>query len=95
MIERFVIKYGKWGAYHYDTEVEKDMTLQEVTNLLNLENQQEQIAAISACVWKWDEEKKRWHTGCRAYHYSAFDKDETMRRLRFCPFCSHTIRKVK
>jgi hypothetical protein len=46
MIERFIIKYGKWGAYHYDTEVQEDMTLQEVTNLLNLENQQEQIAAL-------------------------------------------------
>ena len=35
MSDRYEIRYGKWGAYFYDTEQERPLTLQDVGDLLN------------------------------------------------------------
>lgn len=32
---RYVINYGKFGAYIYDTQEDKDLTLREVRDMLN------------------------------------------------------------
>jgi len=32
---RYIIKYGRWGAYFYDTLESLDLELYEVMNLLN------------------------------------------------------------
>jgi len=33
---RYIIKNGKFGAYFYDTKLDRDMTLKEVCAILNL-----------------------------------------------------------
>lgn len=33
--ERYIIKTGKFGCYFYDTGTEKDITLEEVRDMLN------------------------------------------------------------
>ncbi len=88
--EKLLESLGKRIAYlkTMDESVEVAYEIEEIQS-------QALVLSRAECEWKWDEEKKRWHTGCRAYHYSAFDKDETMRRLRFCPFCAHKIKEPK
>jgi len=40
-IERYIIKYGKFGAYFYDTNISKDMDLEMVKSHLNRLNKLE------------------------------------------------------
>lgn len=32
---RFEVRFGKWGAYHYDSQTYKDLTLDEVCAIMN------------------------------------------------------------
>ena len=36
MIERYVVRYGKFGAYFYDMEGRHEMSLKEVETMLNM-----------------------------------------------------------
>ena len=33
--DRYIIKYGKFGAYFYDVDKKEDMTLEKVSGILN------------------------------------------------------------
>ena len=35
VVDRYVVQYGKFGAYFYDVEIEKHLTLLEIAKLLN------------------------------------------------------------
>jgi len=35
MIERYIVRVGKFGAYIYDVNLKKDMTLKDVVDRLN------------------------------------------------------------
>lgn len=35
MGNRYELKYGKFGAYYYDSETDKDLNLEDVLGLLN------------------------------------------------------------
>ena len=34
-VNRYIIKYGKFGAYFYDTDKKADMSLEHVLGMLN------------------------------------------------------------
>lgn len=36
MTERYIIRYGKFGAYFYDLDIKKEMTLKEVKTILDI-----------------------------------------------------------
>ena len=35
LLTRYEVRHGKWGAYHYDLRMNKALTLEDVTQLLN------------------------------------------------------------